>query len=635
MKSLIRLFKAVPISSRRKVYSKKLINAGCLEKTIKKGFVFAPEVIANYSDKELAKIISIVDKEIGLSAEQMNSSFHKSWKKVKEADIEQLVMEQMVHYITTYGFEALGVYDRSSVYIPNEKLEIPKLKEGINLTVINGLTEKEIKQKILTFLKTGIALREQTKNDVLSVIKDHVKLNEEEIGTIKNKEVKIALYDSLKLVPINAVEFLRYVIFKSTGKTLLIKDRATIEAIKEADNKELAKLFLKYTRSHGFEKLAEVFYRFKPLFLVFRKTRILKTIINRIRKLAKKHHKPMPEDFLNNITSMIKQCEPIGKSILRKELSKVNTFRKIRLAYALKYRMSNPESILYKVRNGKGYATNFNFKNSVMARVIYEDVLNSIIKDIKKNVKGKKVFIPENMTYALPATEKQFTGDFPSGSYVTVPKDMVFGVHWENTNGHRIDLDLSVIHGGGKIGWDSSYRTDERDILFSGDVTDAPKSKGGASELFYVKRQKMNYMILMVNYFNYDPDVPVPFKILVAEEQVKSLRNNYMVDPNNVKAISNTVADKQQMILGLAVTTTKECRFYFSECNIGQSITSHSGSGHIEHARKYLFDYYKNSISLNAILVKAGAKLVKDKEKCEIDLSPESLEKDKIIGMIA
>ncbi len=212
---------------------------------------------------------------------------------------------------------------------------------------------------------------------------------------------------------------------------------------------------------------------------------------------------------------------------------------------------------------------------------------------------------------------------------------LVVRVSWENTNGHRIDLDLSVIHCGGKIGWDSSYRTDERDILFSGDVTDAPKSKGGASELFYVKRQKMNYMILMVNYFNYDPDVPVPFKILVAEEQVKSLRNNYMVDPNNVKAISNTVADKQQMILGLAVTTTKECRFYFSECNIGQSITSHSGSGHIEHARKYLFDYYKNSISLNAILVKAGAKLVKDKEKCEIDLSPESLEKDKIIGMIA
>jgi len=294
-------------------------------------------------------------------------------------------------------------------------------------------------------------------------------------------------------------------------------------------------------------------------------------------------------------------------------------------------------SILYKIRNGKAFSTEtteYNSKQRKEAKKVLKIVVDSIIKDVRKNVKGKKVFIPENLTYALPATEKQFTGDFPSGSYVTVPKDMVFGVHWENTNGHRIDLDLSVIHCGGKIGWDLSYRTPGRDILFSGDVTDAPKSKGGASELFYVKRQSMNHMILMVNYYNYDPDVPVPFKVLVAEEQVSRMKNNYMVDPNNVKAISNTIADKQQMILGLAVTTTKECRFYFSECNIGQSITS-SGAEYIKHSRKYLFDYYKNSISLNDILVKAGAKLVKDKEKCEIDLSPESLEKDKIIGMIA
>tara|TARA_R100001530_G_scaffold1886_1_gene3251 strand:- start:24948 stop:25973 length:1026 start_codon:yes stop_codon:yes gene_type:complete len=341
MKSLIRLFKAVPIGSRRKVYSKKLINAGCLEKTIKKGFIFAPEVIANYSDKELEKIIKIADKEIGLSAEQMNSSFHKSWKKVKEADIEQLVMEQLIHYMTTYGFESLGIYSEESVYIPNEKLEIPELKEGIRLTVIKGLTEKEIKQKILTFLKLGIALKEQTKNDVLSVIKDHVELNEEEIGTIKNKEVKIALYDSLKLVPINAVEFLRYVIFKSTGKTLLIKDRATIEAIKEEANTGVTRMFSMYGKKHGFEKLAEIFYRFKPIFLAFKTNSKLRSSINRIRKLAKKHHKPMPEDFLNNITSMIKQGELISKDKLNKELSKANTFRKIRLAYALKYRMGN------------------------------------------------------------------------------------------------------------------------------------------------------------------------------------------------------------------------------------------------------------------------------------------------------
>ena len=62
------------------------------------------------------------------------------------------------------------------------------------------------------------------------------------------------------------------------------------------------------------------------------------------------------------------------------------------------------------------------------------------------------------MNYALPATEKQFTGDLPSGTSIRVPKDMVFGIHWENVPGHWVDLDLSVTSPfTGKVGWDGNY----------------------------------------------------------------------------------------------------------------------------------------------------------------------------------
>ena len=101
MKTIIRLFKAVEIKQKKK----KKVNKSLLEKTIKNGFIFSPEVIANYSENELINLIKIVKDEIGLSSEQMNSSFHKSWKKIKEADIEQLVVEQLAHYLTTYGKE--------------------------------------------------------------------------------------------------------------------------------------------------------------------------------------------------------------------------------------------------------------------------------------------------------------------------------------------------------------------------------------------------------------------------------------------------------------------------------------------------------------------------------------------------
>ena len=71
-------------------------------------------------------------KLYGKDGEKWNQTFHKSWEKVEKAPIEQLVLEQIVHYITTYGFEELGIYDKNSVYIPKEKLEIPELDKDIN-----------------------------------------------------------------------------------------------------------------------------------------------------------------------------------------------------------------------------------------------------------------------------------------------------------------------------------------------------------------------------------------------------------------------------------------------------------------------------------------------------------------------
>ena len=640
MISILKLFKAVPVTSKKRKKATKRI----LETTIKRGFILAPEVINKYSEDELHDLALIIEKELFLSGEQLNASFHKSWQKIKDASIEQLVMEQLVHYFTTYGFEELGIYSKESVYIPNEKLEVPILKseldmEGISLVVIKGYTKEEIKEKLMNMLQSGIALKEDTMEDILEVAK-YVKINEKDIELIKNKEIKVRLYDKFNIVPENPVEFLRYVIFMTTGGTLLIKDKATIEKITTMvdSNIPVIGLFNNYKNKYGLEKLATIFYRFKPLWLAFKTTTQLNTIINKIRKLAKIHHKPMPEDYLNEVTAKIKKGETISKVKLISELSKVTTFRKIRLLYALKFRTTNDaESIMYKIRNGKAYATKteeYNSEQKTEAKRTLDIVKESIINDMSKNVKGKKIFIPEHVRYTLPATEKQFTGYFPSGSCITIPKDMVFGVHWENVEHNRIDLDLSLINPEtGKIGWDSDYRTEDTNILFSGDITDAA-GINGASELFYIKRQTMESYIMIVNYYNYNKEVEVPFDIIVAKEQVNNLKKNYMVNPNNVMSIAKASINQRQKVLGLIVTTTGGCKFYFTETYLGRSITS-SGNEFVENARKYLFDFYQNTISLNDILKKAGAEMVEDKKDCDIDLSPENLEKDSILNLLS
>src|SRR3990167_6777872 len=131
----------------------------------------------------------------------------------------------------------------------------------------------------------------------------------------------------------------------------------------------------------GLANLAKVFYRYKPILLAFRTNTKLKRTINKIRRLAKTNHQPMPEDFLNSITAKL-TIGILEPAELDKALENANIFRKIRLAYALKFRTTDADSILYRVRNGKSYAKEFNFPNKKGAQNILDTVLDSIQKDI-------------------------------------------------------------------------------------------------------------------------------------------------------------------------------------------------------------------------------------------------------------
>ncbi len=622
-KATIRLFKALPIENKKKKNpSKELV-----ERTVKRGFVFSPVVVANYTDYD--ELISLVEKEIGLTPERMNSSFHKSWKKVKEAPIEQLVMEQIVHYMTTYGFKEMGIFSSESVYIPCEALDIPELESNqVKLVVINGYTKVEFKEKLLKLLGTGIALGERTIKDVVEIA-NFVGINEEDVSSINNKEVKCIMYEKFGILPKNPTEFLRYVVYMDTKETLLIKNESLLDKIGTI-KEDCENSFQDYSDKYGLEKLAEIFYRFKPIFLAFKRYKGYKSHINKIRKLAIKHHKPMPEDYLNTVTRRLKKGETITRKKLDEELGKVNIFRKIRLAYALKYRTHKTNSIMYKVRNGRSWATEFKFNYQSGAKRVLRYVLDSISKDVGKNTKGKKIYLPKEIQYALPATEKQFTGNFPMGTYVDIGDDMIVGVNWNNIDGHQIDLDLSMTSTDGKLGWDGGYRSDG--TLFSGDITDAG-GKNGATELFYIKKQLKNPYILNLNYYNYSEDIDVPFKILVAKEKPKKFGENYMVNPNNLIAVCKTNINVRHKVIGLIVPTQSKNRFYFAESGLGKKISSGSDD-YVTQAREYLLHCYHNSLNLSDILKTSGAKLVNTPEESDIDLSYENLEKDTIINLL-
>jgi hypothetical protein len=108
-----------------------------------------------------------------------------------------------------------------------------------------------------------------------------------------------------------------------------------------------------------------------------------------------------------------------------------------------------------------------------------------------------------------------------------------------------------------------------------------------------------------------------------------------MVNPNNITVQIDSKIDKAkiQKLLGLLIITDESCKFYFTETNLGKGITS-SENEYTDHARNYLIKYYDNMIDLKDLLEMANCTIVDRKDGCDIDLSPEKLEKDTIINLI-
>lgn len=579
----------------------------------------------------------VVDTAIelyGVNGFLLNQTFHKDFYKVATTDIETLLMEQLIHYFTTYGCEMLfGEYDSNMVFIPAEALDIPELKNDIKFAIIKPMNQKEIKKSIYNLINSGIALSKDTVNSIIT-LSDYIE--EEDIDSIKNKEVKIALYEKFDIVPSDAEDFLRYLLYKTTGLTLKIKDSRTISSLKMADINEVKKLLKKYISKNSINSLASIFFRNKELFLALKGDKEVNKIINKIRKLANIYHKPIKASILDNLAYTNAPKEKIIE-----KLDSITIYKEIRILNGLLYQLEGASSIVYKIRNGKSYAKKLSNKNREQYKALSNkiDILrNHLINRLSQKVKDKTIYIPENVVYAAPSSEKQFNGNFPSGSYIELPRtaDLIYGIHWENLKDQRVDLDLHQMNKSEVFGWDGNYRDESRNILFSGDVTDAPAPKG-ATELFYVSRF-YGVGAFLVSLNNYTKGDTVSFKFMVAESDVEQSKfcKNYVVNPNNILTTINMEVEKDnyQKVIGFIVINSDNIRFYFNDYSNGAARSSRMNEVQTM-SFEYLNSYSKVQVKLNDLLKEAGAIIVTEKTEDSINLSPEAINKETIINLLA
>jgi len=301
----------------------------------KEGYIV--ESGALWAKKEIARFY----KKEKLDGHGLNKTFHKSWKKILTSSRTELLMDQITHYISTYGsnFE-------DEVYIPAEVLDVPDLK--ISFKVVKAYSEAEMRTKCLNLLCSGIALNEETIDEVLSILVDELSYEFTGDENIKNKEAIIKIADMYGVLPTDTLEFFRYILYRTTGESLLIKSDEVIELIKKS-NYNPAVQFERF----GLEQLAEIFNRFKPLFLAY-KSKCGKTI-NKISKLSKVYHKPFVTNPLNLATSILLTDSD------RHWLDNATPFALFRALSACHTRMNGQYAYAYRIRNGKSFVKTKNY----------------------------------------------------------------------------------------------------------------------------------------------------------------------------------------------------------------------------------------------------------------------------------
>lgn len=571
-----------------------------------------------------------------LNGNDLNKTFHKSWDKIKTSTRFELYVEQIEHYISTYGSNF-----KSEIYIPSEVLNVPDLK--LVYKVIKAYTVEEMTEKCLSLLQSGIALKEETIDDILSILVEELNYNFTGKDQIKNKEAIVKIADLYQVYPDNVVEFFRYIIYRTTDTTLLIKNEELIQAIKNSSYNPTMDF-----NTFGLERLAEIFNRFKPLFLAY-KNRAPKTI-NKISKLSKKYHKPLVSNPLNEVTHSL---------LADKDIHWLNNATPFALFKALKacyIRKNGQNTFLYRVRNGKSWVksgvpthvtendygallTSLKHKLGFAKKQKEVDPISEVYSEDRSYVSGKnydfllrylksrfnlsdqRIYVQKDVSYALPTSEKMYVGNIPTGTKFYGEK-LAIGVYWEN-KWEAHDLDLSGINIGGKVGWNASYKQGEGSLMYSGDITDAPN---GAVEYLYANKGLNAPTLVSNNVYSGRQDCI--YKIVIGKGD--DVKYDYMMNPNKVFADIKCNSIQKQTILGMILPEENQQSFVLLNFEAGHARVS--GNSEISDlATKALYQQWNNPLTFEAIVDELGGELVTNREEATYDFSLDVLEKDSFI----
>lgn len=394
----------------------------------------------------------------------------------ENASLDELLARQILHYIEVYGLGMPGLFN----------LEFDGGKV-VPVAYVQGITVAELGRKVRDLLYANAPIKD---TKALKEIIDSYRL-EFNLGMVKNNEMRVMLFSLGKNAFESGDDAVRYMCYVATDSTLLIKSRKVIKAIKEKRDLFTSHFF----RSHQ-GPLAKVFHRHKNLILAA-KTAENRGTINRISRLAKTEHLPLPE--APKKTFIADFCAGRAKSGVGGVIGGLTVRDKFKFLNLVNYKREGNSMDAFIIRNGKVHLEKGRpVLTPGKLEAITLDVLGSLKKDFE-HLNKQNILLDAHVDYGLPVSRKQTFGQLPFGTSVTpIGETISSGVYWENAWGAR-DLDLSGVDPSGhRVGWGQFSGYTDPHIVFSGDVTHAEK---GAMEFLTSKVTYKHTYGLFLNIF--------------------------------------------------------------------------------------------------------------------------------------
>jgi len=456
------------------------------------GIVASDDLLMSVNDLDLFTSISI--SLYGIDLVQMNSSFYKNFYEVDSRSDLELRIDQLLHYASTYGGNS-EIANHGSIYEPEalDEDNLVSIKDSIkSFTVLSLFSKYEIQSKLKSLLTSGMALSEEDIKRVTTMIKhDPIDYYDE----IANKEVMVTLFDEFNYVPKNFDEFMRYIEYQVTGRTLLIKDRhfspvALAQSLSPDTMNTIDKLFYDYVNKYGVDAASENARRYQHQIKMFHSvssSKQARRVYNRIMRRSKNH-------YISRKVSPLEHVVDYTLDELTPYLDRANSYKLVKIYNYLSGILDEQDDYkLYYIRNGSSFLKNtegshpIHKLNKFKLFKIRNYIKELISKRISQNMNKlgiSSLSFSEGTNIAIPTSGKDFIGSMPFESEVLIPKKkgLLVGIGWSE----HADLDLHASDtDGNTYGWNSMYRDENSKVTYSGDMTDL-NGKGHAAEFYRI-----------------------------------------------------------------------------------------------------------------------------------------------------